>query len=108
MERKMKNYKTGLMIFLFFAIIISFFPPFEWQTQFVNQNFTAKATIGKSYDFIFRINDNRAYIQKQTSADFPDFIVSRNLLFVELIVEYLLAGFIAFFVQIVITFAKRK
>lgn len=86
----MKNYKTGLMIFLILAIIISLFPPFEMsrpQTQIIYNYW-------KEYAFLF-------------SERPPDY-VKIKLLSGELVVEYLLAGFIALLIQLILTLVKKK
>lgn len=56
----MKNYKTGLIIFLFLSTIISLFPPFEWgnekfkteKDRIINRNFLERLPI-KNYDLLF-------------------------------------------------------
>ncbi|GEM_PF-5859362 len=85
----MKIYKTRLIIFLLLAIIISLFPPYE-----MNGNNTRQYVSWKEYEFLFSEHLVRG--------------VKFCLLYGELVIEYLLAGFIAFFVQIIITFTKRK
>lgn len=103
----MKDYKIGLIVFLFLATIISLFPPYEWYFHSLRktENYH-EVVIGKAYDFIFRINQYDSFVKKY--GDGEQYINYRRLLVVELAVEYLLAGFIAFFVQIIITFVKRK
>ena len=59
----MKNYKTGLIVFLFLATIISLFPPFEWGNKNIktererikNRNILESLPI-KEYDFLFSSN----------------------------------------------------
>lgn len=192
----MKNYKTGLIIFLFLATIISLFPPFEWgnenikkydflfssnkkyfpigsynyeqklysgekigidtsdiiskdivtgiDTFFINKYKVKKSFPlkkdnigrdsnpnrkgGKNYDFSFTNIDWGSIWEKEYNeikqrtgnADTiqhykiyklvkPHWYLShRKLILNELILEYLLAGFIASFVQVIVVFAKRK
>ena len=108
----MKNYKTGLIIFLFLAIIISLFPPFEFRLQLnlSHSSFSDNIVYGKSYIFIFKTYDkiSNELPEYAGSSSFIPGIENRRLLVDELVIEYLLAGFIALFVQIIITFAKRK
>jgi len=204
----MKDYKIGLIVFLFLATIISFFPPFQWGDENIktekerirNQNILENLPI-KKYDFLFSSNkkyfpigsyriseivygseklridtsdiltkdveegkkgidtffykfekyqnsdwdwgvyDKKREDLKNLNLDYeyeyllhrktpqeianriadsiknykifsfqkPNYyLLSREIIFSELAIEYLLAVFIAFFVQIIIAFAKRK
>lgn len=201
----MKNYKTGLTVFLILATIISLFPPFEWGDENIktererikNRNILESLPI-KEYDFLFASNkkyfitgSNQIYkklyegeelevdtsdiISMKIEKGFDEFTIKRNnpnlmesiittsifhkdkleiktayvsdewaletynditnrtgnhstkqyfkiftivkpnyyllsreIIPSELVIEYLLAGFISFFVQIIITFTKRK
>jgi len=67
-----------------------------------------RGRINEYNELISRISDSiKRY--KIFSFQKPSYyLLSREIIFSELVIEYLLAGFIAFFVQIIITFSKRK
>lgn len=109
----MKNYKTGLIIFLFLGITISLFPPFECRFKRVQDpSISGNIVYGKSYVFIFEsYNSETSLFPLGGGIDYKTYmngIKNRRLLIDELIIEYLLAGFIASFVQVIVVFAKRK
>ena len=84
----MKNYKTGLIIFLFLAIIISLFPPYEFLTDFDGSS-------SVEYQFLFSRHN---YHDEKV-----------KLLFGEIVLEYLFAGFISVLIQVLIDgFKNRK
>ena len=109
------------MIFLILAIVITLYPPYQWDTKKFNDEYERLVFLNKyningdnipfkSYDLLFS-NHKRvgwgwdSINGKSILIDVP---LERNIIITELILEYLLAGFLAFFVQIIITFAKRK
>ena len=109
----MKDYKTRLIIFLFLAIVISLFPPFELAFKpVIDSSIGANVVYGKSYIFIFEsYHSETSLFQIVRGIDYAKYmsvIMKRRLLIDELIIEYLLAGFIASFVQVIVVFAKRK
>lgn len=104
----MKNYKTGLIVFLFLAIIISLFPPYEWRMSKMTSELTNNLIVGKTYDFIFKFNDSNCFIKSQPGELVTKYILYRHLIIGEIILEYLLAGFFAFLVQIIVISTKRQ
>jgi len=101
----MKDWKIGLFIFLILAIIISLFPPYEWYCQYLRKDFDYKVLAGKTYDFLFRYNSYETFLRTRNGEQYLNF---RKLLIGELVIEYLLAGFIALSIELTITFVKRK
>ncbi len=117
----MKNHKIGLIIFLFLSVGITLYPPFRWDTIKFNDEYERLKFLHyynintgdlpfKSYDFLFSNYKKISWgwdsiNEKSILVNMP---LERKIIFGELILEYLLAGFIAFFVQIIIMFAKRK
>lgn len=117
----MKDYKIGLTIFLILGIVITLYPPYLWDTKkFIDKDehyeFLYRYNINtidfpfKSYDFLFsnykRIGWGWDSINKKSiHIDVP---LERQVIIAELILEYLLAGFVASFVQATITLTKRK
>lgn len=94
LSKKMNNiirrYKVAILLFLFLAIVISLFPPFE----------TIVSNYGiYSHDYTFLFNEEFINTDGQ---------VKIQLIISELLVEYFLAGLITVLFQIVYITIKDK
>lgn len=88
--------KKSLEIFVFLAIIISLFPPFEFHLAKEEYHGTSHVLPVKKYDFLF--GDGKKLVDlddKIWGTQSGSYLVDRKILFGELLVEYILAFFVS-------------
>lgn len=92
-------YKVGIIIFIPIAILVSLFPPFNWDlphTNLMNQlpikqyNFLFGSN---KQDFILKYNASQRSSEEKIKQKY--FLLSRHLILSELFVNYLLAFFVS-------------
>lgn len=119
----MKGYKIGLIVFLLLAVIISLFPPFEFDNERLRKlqekerdsyfSISEEAPF-ESYDFIF--NHDKKYIKLYSHNNYSFsnaktvnyYLLDRKILFGELLIEYFLAFILGAVIQLGINYKTSK